>query len=52
MVVDVFCHYISRSVGERIGRIRCLPQEKADPAKWEEKFNYPRNSAGRSAKSR
>jgi uncharacterized protein len=45
MVVDVFSHYISRSVGERIGKIRCLPEEKANPAKWEEKFRYPRNNA-------
>lgn len=45
MIVDVFCHYVSRSVGEKIGKIRCLPEEKGDPAKWEEKFRYPRASA-------
>lgn len=44
MVVDVFCHYIARSVGERIGQIRCLPEERAIPAKWEERFRYPKNS--------
>ena len=45
MVVDVFCHYISRSVGERIGMIRCPPEEKTIPAKWHENFPYPRDSA-------
>jgi uncharacterized protein len=45
MIVDVFCHYISRSVGEMIGKIRCKPEEKASPAKWEERFPYPRQSA-------
>jgi len=45
MVIDVFSHYVSRSVCAKVGRIRCLPEEKADPAKWEEKFKYPRDSA-------
>jgi len=45
MVVDVFCHYISRSVGEMIGKVRCSPEEKASPAMWEERFQYPRQSA-------
>jgi predicted TIM-barrel fold metal-dependent hydrolase len=45
MVVDVFCHYISRSVGEMVGKVRCNPEEKTSPAKWEERFRYPRQSA-------
>ena len=45
MVVDVFCHYISRSVGEMVGKVRCRPEEKALPDKWVEKFRYPRESA-------
>jgi aminocarboxymuconate-semialdehyde decarboxylase len=45
MVVDVFCHYFSKSVGEMIGKVRCQLEERASPAKWEEKFQYPRQSA-------
>jgi uncharacterized protein len=45
MIVDVYNHYISRSVGGKIGKVRCLPEEKDDPAKWTERFQYPRDSA-------
>ena len=45
MIIDVFCHYISEPIADRIRSVRCQPEDKAFHERWEEKFRYPRQSA-------
>jgi predicted TIM-barrel fold metal-dependent hydrolase len=45
MAIDVFCHYISRGVAQRIGRVRSATEFRNSPEKWDEGFKFPRQSA-------
>ena len=45
MAIDVFCHYISRPLAKQIGRVRSAPENRNSPEKWDEGFNFPRQSA-------
>lgn len=45
MVVDAFCHYISRPIAQKIGRVRSAPGDRNSPEKWEGSFRFPRQSA-------
>jgi uncharacterized protein len=45
MAIDVFCHYISRSVAKQIGRVRSAPENRSLPEKWDEGFKFPRQSS-------
>ncbi len=45
MAIDVFCHYISRTVAQKIGRVRSAPADRNSPEKWDDAFKFPRQSA-------